>query len=254
MTRSFTPVGLVALPRMDAAQAVKLAQLLEAAATDAGGKTIELPRSLEGAVAQLGTHRAALQSAIAAAAPVGTAAGLRLADRLEDDAVTALHDLLAAWARLSDELPGGRLAAHAYERLFGDGGLEFLSLPVKQEWEVVEAKLELIKKEKLRPALAKLGAAPILDYLASVHTDYGEATGMTRIISSTANPPAVREKQGLLLDAIRAYVLRVAASVERGQPATKLLADRLLRPLSQWEAQAEGRRRGRPTGHSGAGA
>jgi hypothetical protein len=184
------------------------------------------------ALTQLAEQRNAVQVLLARITTRSGGVGVVVADRREDAAVTALHDLLVAWARVADELAVGKMAEHLYERMFGHGGLGFLQLPVQREWEAVEEMLQRVKKERLRPSLAKLGAVPLLDYLITVHTDYGEAVGMTRRVTTTGDPPELRERHYKLLEAIHGYVTQVHESVDRGKPATRLLADRLLRPLA----------------------
>ncbi|MDC0748636.1 hypothetical protein [Polyangium mundeleinium] len=53
--------------------------------------------------------------------------------------------------------------------------------------------------------------------------------------------------QGEAIDALRSYVLRVAAHMRENDPATAALAERLLAPLAAWKGRRSKNRRGAST-------
>ncbi|HSN97748.1 MAG TPA: hypothetical protein VLS89_05600, partial [Candidatus Nanopelagicales bacterium] len=175
----------------------------------------------------------ALQSAVGVAAPEPE---VRKADRREDRAVRAIFRLVEAWEELEGEIPQGALGAKIRQRLFGKDKLSFLTLQPRAEWAVVETKLGVIQSEGLEAELDQLGAMPMLQHLRQVHALYGEVTGATRAAAPTS--PQVRERLDALLDSIKHYVAAVVGSVKRKDPATKALADRVLKPLADWESKA----------------
>ncbi len=231
MARSFSPTDLVALPAaLDSHDLIALARSLESAAHTKDAP--ELPDALATALHDIKTDRDDLQAALTAAAPAtGT---IKEADRREDNAIGALFDLLRAWARLEGELPQGLIAAGALETIFGKDGLSLVHFPVKKEWAAVDSKLKLIDHQGLDEAVDALGAAPILKHLRAVHKAYGEIIGTTKP-RAPDQEPQVREKKETLADAIRTYVVRVAATVDRKHPATRAQAERWLEPLMSWK-------------------
>jgi len=246
MSFMFTPRQLVVLPRLDAEGAIALAQSLEAAAVqqravlEQRGQTSVLE-----ALDELASDREALASALLSLAASGQVRlDVREADRREDTAITVLHDLLAAWARLADEMFEGRTAEQLYHRLFGQDGISCVNLPVEQEWAAINHKLRIIADEGLADELARLGATSLLRHLRSVHEAYGQAIDGTQPQPPSSEPPAIRQRREALLASVRLYVLRVAASEDRRHTGSGELADALLRPLSERRAQASDRATG----------
>jgi hypothetical protein len=226
MTRSFETLDLVTLPRLDAGNAVALAQLIETTAA----VHENLPPMLTSALVDVAFDREALQKVIGVT-PVVTVT-VKEADRAEDTAVVALVTLLFAWGKLAAYLPEGQAAHQAQARLFGSG-LEFVNYKVEKEWAIVDSKLKTIDdpNEGLLPVLQSIGAMPMLDHLRRVHAQYGEVIGTTKPAEES---PEIGEKRQLLLDAMRTYIVRVVGSVERGKPETKARAEALLRPVVEW--------------------
>src|SRR5262245_27102882 len=239
MARSFSPTDLVALPAaLDSHDLIALARALEAEAHTKNAPP--LPEPLADALHDIKTDRDALQTVLAAVAPA--TGSIKEADRREDNAVGALFDLLSAWARLEGEIPQGDAAAGAIQKIFGNEGLAFVHSPVAKEWAVVDSKLKLIDHHSLDETVDALGATPILKHLRAVHKAYGEIIGTTRP-KSPEQEPQVRAKKEALADAIRTYVVRVAATVDRKKPETRAQAERWLDPLMRWKSSARGKAR-----------
>jgi hypothetical protein len=235
MPHPLTPEQLIVLPRLNAASAISLAQALEAAARVQASALQALSYvSIQEALQELTTDREALQAAVVEA-EAQNPGGIREADRREDMAISALHDLLAVWARLAEELPQGRVAERIYQRLFGNDGLSFIYLPVQEEWAVVDAKLFMVAFEGMDKSLAQVGAQPILEHLQGVHARYGEAIG-TLGPAQLAEPAAVRERREALLASIRLYILRVVGAVDRRHPESAEVVRALLEPVAERRA------------------
>ena len=226
MARTYSPVDLVQLPRIDANGAIALASAIESAA--ANDKT--LPPNITEIVTQIADDRAILQAAVAKT-PAGVLT-VKEADRRVDKVGGALHDILAAWAELAEFIPEGQKAQIVLERAFQDGR-RFINLKAKEEWAAVDTKLTTIDREGLAPNLDAIGAGPVLALLKQVHSVYGAVLGTTEVIEEA---PEIRESKGALLDSIRAYVLRVAGLVKRGQTATEDRANALMKPILEWES------------------
>jgi hypothetical protein len=230
MARTFAPVDLVTLPRLDANSAIYLARALESAAEKAEKEGAVLSEAVKSAVHDLHKDRETLQQAIAG---VETEAEIQKIDREEDASVGGLHDLIAAHARLANYTPEGDRAQKLLDRLFPNNDLSFINLKAIEEWAVVESKLDTITREHLEAEIANLGGEPILKHLRHVHKRYGVATGATQT-GDAPEPPAIGDSLGALLESIRCYVVAVSGSVQRRKPKTRALADELLKPLTTW--------------------
>lgn len=234
MARSVDPSDIISLPRVNAYGAISLAQALEAASRDEDGKPHKLPEAVKAALEDMNDDRAALHAAVGA--PPAPSPAVREADRLEDNAVGAIADLLRAWARVADQIPQGEAADKLFTRLFS-GGLEFLNHKPVEEWAQVQARLQIIESEGLEADLAQLGAKPLLAHLKKTHAAYGEVTGATKARPAPESPE-VRAKLDALLASIRHYVGAVVGSIVRKKPATRALADQLLLPLTTWQSSS----------------
>jgi hypothetical protein len=79
-----------------------------------------------------------------------------------------------------------------------------------------------------------LGGGPILDQLGKAHAAYGKALGIT-FAKATPESPAIRDGLDTLQDAMRRYVVRVVATVERDDSASEAFAAKLLAPIEEWD-------------------
>src|SRR5690242_11986344 len=102
MARTFAPVDLVHLPRVDANGAIALASAVEAAAAHDN----TLPPNVVDAVTQIADDRVVLQAAVAKTP--GGVMTIKEADRRVDKVAGALHDILSAWASLAEFIPQGQ--------------------------------------------------------------------------------------------------------------------------------------------------
>jgi hypothetical protein len=244
MTRTFTPIDLVQLPRVDANGAVALASAVEAAAA----KFNDLPQNIEESIVQIAADRVVLQQALAKTPP--GVLTRKEADRRVDRVAGALHDICEAWATLAEFIPQGEDAKLLSNRIFSDGR-QFVNLPVKEEWAAIETKLSTIERENLDVKISAIGASPILALLKQVHAVYGAVIGTTATVDEA---PEVRESKDALLDSVRTYVIQVASTVKRGKPETAARAEALQKPLREWVSTSASKEKAEQAGASQGGA
>ncbi len=239
MARTYESFDLVQLPRLTAEETLALARELETEAKAVG----KLPEPVREALEELTATRAALgdellrRHRVAEGASVDPASA-READRRLDNAWGALRDWLLAWGRLEGE-PQAERAREVEARVFPDG-LTFLTKPYKAEWAESETRLSLIRQEKLDGAIEALGGAPFVRAVQRAHRDYGVALHITASRPEPAEAADVRSALDAAHDALRDYLVQVAASRRRSKPATIELADRLTRPVTRWSSGGRG--------------
>lgn len=239
MARTYEPFDLIQLPRLTAEETLALARELETEAKAAG----KLPEPVREALEELASARGALGDELlrrqrtAEGASVDPAKA-READRRIDKMWGALRDWLLAWGRLDGE-PQAERAREVEARVFPDG-LTFLTKPYKAEWADSETRLSLIKQEKIDGAIEGLGGAPFLRAVQRAHRDYGEALHITTSRPEPAETADVRNALDSAHDALRDYLVQIAASRRRSKPATLELADRLTRPVTRWSSGGRG--------------
>lgn len=137
MGRSFTSQDLVALPRLNAAEAVVLATELitVAEARERQLKPKKLPDAIGRSKGRLAAAVAALEALTRPQGgdPVETKTKPK-ADRTIDNAWSATFDWLSGWCKLPPERnPGLDEAKELFKLLYPDG-LSFTRLPYKLEW------------------------------------------------------------------------------------------------------------------------
>jgi hypothetical protein len=230
MPRSFHALDLVQLPRLDSTAAQTLGTEVLAAAR---GKT--LPASVSEALQDLTLAHRALQAASAqrlAALPSTDPARTKAADTALDASWSALFDLLNGWSKLPDhEL--GALASGLVARLFPDG-LKFVLMAYKLQWAESNTRLLLVKEHKLESELERLGALPLLKRLRDAHKEYGEALGITNVSKVEPATATLRETLSEFCDALRHYIVRVAATVHRNDEKSAAFAQTLLAAVERW--------------------
>jgi hypothetical protein len=236
MARSFSALDLVQLPKLDASSAITLGTEVFAAA-----KSRDLVDPVTEALTDLGAAHKALQSAVVRRLPSVAAADpvrSRAADIALDASYGALFDFLSAWSKLPDH-DNAPLAAELAAQIFPEG-LKFVLAPYKVEWAESQSRLSLIKQLGLEASLDKLGAGPILKRLREAHKEYGEATGITTAANAEEATASVREAFDEFANALRHYIVRVAASVRKQDRKSDELARSLLAPIERWETPGAG--------------
>jgi hypothetical protein len=110
-----------------------------------------------------------------------------------------------------------------------------LNLPFREEWVASQSRIARIQADNLDRSIAQLGGATILDALERAHAEYGHALGITEGSGADPSPPiSLRELVSAFQTALRAYVVRVVATVEPDDEVSEQLAAYLLKPLVDW--------------------
>lgn len=230
MSRSYTPQDLVQLPTRSAEDAYALASRLLVAAS-----TARAPAALGELLDEIDVAARALRAQIVArrAAPGVDPKAAQEADRRLDNAWAALRDWLVGWLKIGDAAPRATEIRELNHYLFADG-LAWLNQRYDHQWVTSDARLDTLRSGRNADLVRALGGGPILETLLSAHEAYGHALGTTREVPAPTEAK-VREARDELLAAIREYVMAVGATVRRKRPETAAHADRLLRPLIEWQ-------------------
>jgi hypothetical protein len=80
-----------------------------------------------------------------------------------------------------------------------------------------------------------------VDEITKAHTAYGKALGMGAPQAAPAVSPEIRTALDAFAASLRGYVVRVMGTVDEDEPATQVLADKLLLPFANWTVGQSGR-------------
>lgn len=227
MSNTYSPLELVALPRVDIEGAIALASALESAALSFS----PLPDGVAASVAVVAEQRTAAQKVLSARS---LKSGIKEIDTLEDLGISVLVHVTKELARFKDLIPEGQSAHELDQRLFQDG-LDYVNYKVEQEWAIVDTKLKTITDENLEPKFAMIGLTPILSFLKQTHAKYGDVIGVTK---PSEESPEIGKARRAVADSIRFHVIRVMASVEPGKPETEARAAAMLKPIEDCRVNA----------------
>lgn len=232
MRRQFTINDLIMLPRMKARELLAIARTLVLSARKLHG----LERPITEALHDVEEQYKSLSDEMNGGEkkpPVQ----LKPADNAECNAVSALVEFASAWARIPEaDCPAQVATARACVEVFReDSTLEFLKWKPVVKHSEVQRRIEALGARGLDEKIREIGGGPFLDHLARVHETYGEAV-MDSTSDSQEETPAIREKSSELVEAVKSYVIRVVATVDRKRPETQARADTLLAPLRAWES------------------
>lgn len=230
MGRSYQPLDLVQLPTLTAEEAFALTSQLCTQAAE-----VRVPARVAEPLEDLERERDGMSAALIArrVGAGGDTGAAKNADRQLDRVWGAFHNWLTGWLELEDH-PDAALIAALHTFLFSEG-LAFLAFRFEKEWAASETRIVALAKEGREELVKDLGGAPFLTALRRAHASYGKALAITAATDAPTEA-RIREQLDAALAAIRAYVVAVAASVKRGQPSTAARAERLLRPLTEWES------------------
>lgn len=233
MTRRYDADSVVTLPVLRATGAYALGTALLSAAEVDGPPTLA-----RGAHARLKSAVTALGAALAAVAPKqGYSPEAVQADTTLDACCSALFHWLDGWARLP-EAPEAASASAVLKDIFPKG-LDFTQIVYPDQWAESESRLQRLVKLGHDKTVRALGGTPILERLQSAHKAYGLVLGITTAPEAPErNEAARRAPLDAVLDALREYVLKVAAQAEQDDPASEALRDRLLAPLTELRARS----------------
>jgi hypothetical protein len=136
------------------------------------------------------------------------------------NALSALYELLQAFARVpADVDPIGRAAQQLVTTLF-PGGLRFTRFDAVQTWAHARRLLRRIADEGLEASLLTMGAAPILEAMRASVTALGHAIGVGSDLAPTAGSPALIEAVSEFQNAVAAYARSLAAEVDPSDEAS----------------------------------
>ncbi len=230
MSRDFTVNELIMLPRMKSRELLAIARALVQQARKAEG----VEHSIRDAVRDIDEQRKALTEVLNAPEkkpPVR----LKAADNAECNAVSTLVDFAALWVRLPEsDFPAQVATARACVDVFReDGTLEFLKLKSVVKHSEVQRRLEVLEERGLDTQIRALGGGAFLDHLQRVHEVYGAAVVATTGAGGEESP-AIRARSAELAEAVKSFVVRVVATVDRRRPETQARANLLLAPLRTW--------------------
>lgn len=235
--RTYTMNNVIQLPVLDASGALALGEQLVTVGKAASKLPKPLAKAFNGVVTTLDVLRRAnadrlpvLQDDDPKRAPT--------ADRWIDAVLSGMFDWLNGWSKLPNEAQATvarSLLAELYPK-----GLKFIQIHYKLEWAEVEARLVRIEARGLDAKIRQLGGAPFLTQLRQAHKEYGEALGITGVLTPQEPASGVRDAYDTFILALRNYVLKVAAHVEPDEPETEELAAILLAPLQAWRLGTTG--------------
>ena len=233
MPRSFSVNWVVVLPRLTAASAERLLG--------------EFPRDgeCERPIAGYSCHgeTRARANARGASRRAGRGSGggdaepspeILAADRAEENAFAALSEWLHAFSRLPwDRHPEAIDANRALAETFPTGPV-FVTLRPADTWFEAEKRLRLIESNHAT-TIETLGGAAFLEEIRAAHKAHGAVLNM-HLEEEAIEPPRLREAREAALDAIRAYILRVSATVRKIDAESGSVARRLLSPIASYRS------------------
>ncbi|HCF58863.1 MAG TPA: hypothetical protein DFS52_12840 [Myxococcales bacterium] len=227
--REYSAESMVRIPRVDANHAATLGESVLTAAD-----AVTLPVVLEKPREKLRAEVTDLKKELSAQKSPPPASSTVAADRRVDAAWSGLHDVLTGWAKLPETKPSSAKARTLLETVFSDG-VRFVKFAHRAEWAESEARLNTLKAEPNASLLRELGAQEFVDEVSEAHRLYGEALGVTAV-RPIDDKPEVRAKMEAFAKALRAFVLHVTAFGASDEPEAPQMAEKLLAPLTEWEA------------------
>jgi len=227
--RSYDAQDIISLPPLSATGAVALGQAL----LTAGKAQTKLPELVLTRLSALDLAHAAVSQALTQkpqlpADPQRT----RSADQQEDRAWGAFHDWLHAWTRVQNA--DADQARAMYAVLFPTR-LKFTKLAYQLEWAEAETRLNRIASDNSDAEIEKLGGKLLIQQVRDAHAAYGEALGITAE-GQDPNAIAIREPLQAFTNALRGYVLAVAAHTDNNDPTSVSVTNSLLAPLQKWQS------------------
>jgi hypothetical protein len=230
----FDPAPYMRPPRLDVRQAVSLSiALLSALPKNAGPSTKKAARRLRSAAQDLQTAWSHRQRA---ASPRPTEKVK--ADRRIDGAWGALKARLEAYGWLpADFYPRAPRAEELVASVFPTG-LDFLTLPMNEEWFESNERLKRIKNENLDAEIDALAGPEFLVEVRAAHEQYGAVLGITQAQSLPPDSTVLLGPLRAVVAAMGDYLLQIIASVDREAPETIESARKALLPVDRFREDA----------------
>lgn len=255
MNRSFSPLDLVTVPRTSAASAMALGTALLTVARHEVALPPVFVKPLKRLEAECDTLRASRQWQSDTQEIDAPAAGK--ADQELDAAWSGLHGLLTNWTKLTttpEGLEQGARARAVLERVFPQG-LRFLNFSYRDQWAESQKKLDRLAEPAVAEHVQALGGGAFLRAVEVAYATYGEVLHLTKRKAEAEASVNVREPIERVLNAVRRYVLHVAAYLDdhdEDADAQKL-GYALLEPLTTWKRSGGGRKAKVPDAPNGEG-
>lgn len=234
MSDEFDPAPYLRLPVIDVASGVELgAALLSVMPKSA-------PDGVRKAATKLRMATVGLQDAWSWSEKSATPGEKRMADIAIDNAWSALHARLDAYASLPQvRWPGSARAAEIAAILFPDG-LAFLSLPYAAEWQEGERRLKTIDELGLAKDINDLAGREFLLEVRQAQERYGEVLAVAKPDGAT-RAANLADPLRTLARAVSGYAIQVIAMAD-GTRATTTLIREVLRPIDDHRAALSSRR------------
>jgi hypothetical protein len=177
------------------------------------------------------------------------------ADQELDGAWSGLHGLLVGSTKLTATAEGverGARARAVIDRVFPQG-LRFLKLPHREQWAESQKKLDRLAEPDIAEHIEALGGGPFVRAIVAAYTNYGVVLHLTRRKAGAKAQVKVREPLERVLDAVRRYVVHVAAYLDEheGDPEAQAMCRGLLEPLATWKSSGGGRKAPAPEAPDG---
>jgi hypothetical protein len=230
MNHTLDAQGLVELPKLDAGGAMTLVEAL----LTRFKQEEELPRAVADAAKRMKQAMIALGEAMRARFDAGNQEDRSEAHRSAASRWKAVHDLLEAWAALSEEGEKSNLARRLLSALFAEG-LAFTRPPFRSAWSEAEQRLTWLSEQDLDGAFVELGGAEFLEGLRAAHKRYGEVLGVKKA-NELRELPSLREPFDELLSRVRKYAVQVIALGELEVSGSREQSLRLLAPLMELQS------------------
>jgi hypothetical protein len=246
MTRSYTALSIVTVPRLSAATALTLGTALVSAARKGPGLPPAMVLALEPLERELGALRRSRQLQREVRSIDGSIAVA--ADQALDTNWSGFHAFLVGWTKLANAPEAAERAGRARDLLeiVYPEGLRFLNLPYCEQWGESEIRLARLAEPRHAEHVRALGGEAFVGAIRRSHEAYGVALNVTERKAEAEAQVRVREALDAFIEALRSYLLRVAAYVDehaRDEEA-QAIGRALLRPITTWKGQAA--RKGEP--------
>ncbi len=244
MQRSFSVLDLVIVPRTSATSALALGTSLLSAAREEPSLPERIAKPLARLEAECEALRASRQKQDEGQALDGKA--VTRADQRLDGAWAGWHNFLIGWKKIAasdEDIAQGARAQAVLDRVLPTG-LRFLNLPYRDQWSESQTKLDRLGEPAMVEHVRALGGEAFVGAIAKAHTAYGEALHVTKRKAEARAQVRVREPIEALLDAVRRYVVHVAAYVDEHESdeGVRSMGRALLEPLATWKSSGGGRK------------
>lgn len=234
MSDEFDPTPYLRLAMTDVPSGIALGVAL------LGAMPRNAPDNVKKAATKLRMATVGLQDAYSRVERGASLSEKRLADVAIDNAWTALHARLDAYASLPPtHWPRATRAAEIVAAIFPNG-LAFLSFPYADEWAEGEKRLERIARGGLTKDIDEIAGTEFLAEVKRAQQRYGEVLAM-RKGSATKLPADLTDPLRALGRAISNYALQVIATSD-GSAASRYAIRQTLKPIEDMRAAVSTRR------------